>query len=130
MLPRALLTLIIYWAVIVASGAHRMSKRRISQKALADIGAERTGRLLALAEEAVRQGRYDRARRYTDLAKRISAKTQAPMPRGHAICKGCGIPLLPGIDCRVRLGSHAVRVTCGLCGEVRRRPYLKEQSHD
>lgn len=107
-----------------------MSKRRISQKALADIGSERIGKLLALAEEAVHQNNPDRARRYVDLARRISAKTQVPLPRQYAICKSCGIPMLPGVNCRVRLGSHMVCVTCGMCGEVRRRPYLKEQSHD
>lgn len=107
-----------------------MSRRRVPQRVLTEIGEERIARLLGLAEEAVRQGRPDRARRYVEIAGRVSAKTQVPMPRGYRICRGCGVPLMPGINCRVRLGSHRVCVTCGMCGEVRRVPYLKEQSHD
>ena len=107
-----------------------MSKRRISQKVLTDIGRTRIDTLLALAREAAREGRVDRARRYVELARRIGAKTQVPLPRDVPVCRGCGIPLMPGVNCRVRLGNHMVCTTCGLCGEVRRRPYLKEQSHD
>lgn len=107
-----------------------MSRRRVPQKVLNDIGNERIGILLSQAAEAVRQDRPDRARRYVELAGRISAKTQVPMPPDFRICKGCGIPLIPGVDCTVRLGDHMVRVTCAMCGSISRRPYLKEQSHD
>ena len=104
-----------------------MSRRRIPQKVLNDIGRERIDRLLALATEAVREDRPERARRYVELAGRIGAKTQVPLPSDVPICHGCGIPLLPGRNCTVRLGNHMVCVTCGMCGEIRRRPYLKEQ---
>lgn len=107
-----------------------MSRRRVPQKVLSDIGRERIDRLLGLAADAVREDRPDRARRYVGIASHVSAKTQVPMPRDVQICRGCGIPLMPGINCRVRLGNHMVCVTCGMCGEIRRRPYLKEQSHD
>ena len=107
-----------------------MSRRRIPQKVLADIGEERIDRLLTMARQAVRDGRPDRARRYAELASRVSAKTQVPMLDDADICKGCGIPLMPGLDCSVRLSNHMVCVTCGLCGRTRRRPYLREQSHD
>ena len=107
-----------------------MSRRRVPQKVLSDIGGERIDRLLGLATEAVRADRPDRARRYVEIARRVSAKTQVPMPANFPICRGCGIPLMPGMNCRVRLGNHMVCVTCGMCGEIRLRPYLKEQSHD
>ena len=107
-----------------------MSRRRVPQKVLNDIGRERIDRLLGLAAEAVREGRPDRARRYVEIARRIAAKTQVPLLPDVPICRGCGIPLMPGMNCRVRLGNHMVCVTCGMCGEIRRRPYLKEQSHD
>ena len=86
-----------------------MSRRRIPQKVLNDIGRERIDRLLALATEAVREDRPERARRYVELAGRIGAKTQVPLPSDVPICRGCGIPLLPGRNCTVRLGNHMVR---------------------
>ena len=107
-----------------------MSKRRIPQRTLTEIGEARMTRLLAMAAEAVREGRVDRARRYVELARRVSAKTQVPMPPDAAFCKGCGVPLMPGMDCTVRLSNHMVCVKCGICGRIHRRPYLKEQSHD
>ena len=107
-----------------------MSKRRISQKVRTDLGEERMRRLLALAEVAVREDRPERARRYVELSQRISAKTQVPMPRDFNVCRRCGIPLISGLNSRVRLNNHMVCVTCGMCGEIRRKPYLKEQSHD
>lgn len=107
-----------------------MSRRRVPQKVLNDIGRERIDILLGLAVEAVREDRPERARRYVEIARRIGAKTQVPLPPDVPICKGCGVPLIPGRNCTVRLGNHMVCVTCGMCGEIRRRPYLKEQSHD
>ncbi len=107
-----------------------MSRRRVPQKVLNDIGRERMDRLLGLAAEAVREDRPERARRYVEIARRIGAKTQVPLPQDVPICDGCGILLMPGRNCTVRLGNHMVCVTCGMCGEIRRRPYLKEQSHD
>ena len=67
-----------------------MSRRRIPQKVLNDIGRERIDRLLALATEAVREDRPERARRYVELAGRIGAKTQVPLPSDVPICHGCG----------------------------------------
>lgn len=107
-----------------------MSRRHVPQKVLGEIGRERMNKLLGLAEEAVRADRPDRARRYVELARRIGAKTRVSMPRDPQVCRECGIPLIPGRNCRVRLGNHMVCVTCGMCGEVSRRPYLKEQLHD
>lgn len=107
-----------------------MSRRRVPQKVLSDIGETRIRTLLRLADEAVRENKVERATRYVDLARRISAKTQVPMPHDFDVCRRCDVPLIPGLNCTVRLNNHMVCVTCGQCGEIRRRPYLKEQSHD
>ncbi len=104
-----------------------MSRRRVPQRVLNEIGGERISRLLELAEEAVRQGNPDRAKRYVQIAERIAAKTQVALLRDVQVCRGCGVPLMPGINCRIRLGNHMVCVTCDMCGAIRRRPYLKEQ---
>lgn len=107
-----------------------MSKRRISQKVLTDLGEERIMKLLSLTEKALREGKPERAARYVELSRRISAKTQVPMPREFSICNRCGMLLMPGLNSRVRLNNHMVCITCGTCGEIRRKPYLREQSHD
>ena len=104
-----------------------MSKRRISQKDVSKIGADRIARLMALSEQAVRDGKEERARRYVDLARRIGMKTRTKIPQEWRYCKNCLIPLMPGRTCRVRLSSHKVCITCGMCGTVRRLPYIEEQ---
>ncbi|MBR4503812.1 MAG: ribonuclease P protein component 4 [Candidatus Methanomethylophilaceae archaeon] len=104
-----------------------MSKRHLSQKALSEIGAERMKRLLDLSEEAVRMGRDDRARRYVEIARAIGMKTRVRMPKDRPFCKGCLLPMMPGINCTVRLSDHRLITTCGRCGAIKRMPYLKEQ---
>lgn len=104
-----------------------MSKRRVSQKTLSEIGTARISRLLDLAEIAMKSGRPDRARRYVELARRIGMKTRVKMPRNRRFCKNCHVPLMPGVNCTVRLSQHKVVITCGECGTVRRIPYIKEQ---
>ena len=104
-----------------------MSKRRVSQKTVSEIGTVRISRLLDMAEEAVRAGRPDRAHRYVDLARRIGMKTRVKIPRERRYCKQCLMPMMPGVNCTVRLSGHKVVITCGTCGKVRRIPYIKEQ---
>jgi len=104
-----------------------MSKRRLSQKTVEDIGRRRIDRLMDLSEEAVRQDRGDRARRYVELARRIGMKTRTGIPAERRYCKKCLIPMMPGVNCRVRLSNHMVVVTCCECGETRRKPYVREQ---
>ena len=84
-------------------------------------------RLLDLSEEAVRSGRLDRARRYVDLARRIGMKTRVKMPKDRRYCKRCLVPMMPGVNCVVRLSDHKIATTCRACGAVSRFPYLKEQ---
>ncbi len=86
--------------------------------------------LLELAEQAVRDGRDDRAVRYVDLARRIGMKTRTPLPSGFRYCRGCLRPLIPGLNCDVRLTGRKVVTTCRSCGTLRRVPYLKEKKRD
>ncbi|MBO4763836.1 MAG: ribonuclease P protein component 4 [Candidatus Methanomethylophilaceae archaeon] len=104
-----------------------MSRRHLSQRTVQDIGSARISRLLDLSEEAIRSDRPDRARRYVDLARRIGMKTRVKMPKDRRYCKRCLAPMMPGVNCTVRLSGHKVVTTCGMCGEIRRTPYLKEQ---
>ena len=100
--------------------------KHMSKGALRSIGEQRVRTLTELSTEAVRDGRDDRARRYVELSLRICGKTRVRMPDGFRYCNGCHLPLIPGVNCRVRLTGHKVVTACP-CGEVRRRPYLREQ---
>jgi len=80
-----------------------------------------------MSEEAAKNGRDDRARRYIDIAMGVSGKTRVRMPKDRKFCKNCHLPLLPGVNCTVRLSNHKVCIRCDACGEVRRLPYIKEQ---
>lgn len=104
-----------------------MARKRISSKAASDIANDRMSRLLDLSIRAVRNGDEERARRYASIAKRIGQKTRTPMPKDVDICKGCGIPMDVGVNCRVRIGDGRVRITCLGCGSIRRMPYTREQ---
>ncbi|MBR2254816.1 MAG: ribonuclease P protein component 4 [Candidatus Methanomethylophilaceae archaeon] len=104
-----------------------MSRKRVGNRQLKDIGAERITRLMDLSVQALREGRPDRSTRYVELSRRISAKTKVRMPRDRPFCKGCMMPLVPGLSCTVRLSDHRVVTTCSSCGRIRRVPYIKEQ---
>ncbi len=107
-----------------------MAKRHLPRGAVRDIGSERITILLRLSQEAVRAGRDDRARRYVGLARAIGMKAQVPLPPEFRYCEKCFLPLMPGINCTVRLTGHKVVCGCRGCGAVRRRPYLKEQKEN
>ncbi len=104
-----------------------MSRRRISGDEAAAIAVQRLSVLTRLSAEAVRAGRDDRARRYVSIALRICGKTRTRMPEDFRYCKGCMIPLMPGITSRTRLSGGKVACTCLRCGRVRRMPYVKER---
>jgi ribonuclease P protein subunit RPR2 len=101
--------------------------RHIPHGTVHEIGAKRIDTLLDLSEQAVRDGRDDRAARYVGLARDISGKTRVKMPKDRKYCKNCHLPMMPGINCTVRLSNHKVCIRCDACGEVRRIPYIREQ---
>ncbi len=107
-----------------------MSKRRISSRQAADIGRQRIEQLTSMAVEAVKEGKSERARRYVDLARRIGMKTRTGIPKEFRYCEGCLIPLVPGINCIVRLNNGKVSITCKECAVIKRLPYMREQKND
>ncbi len=104
-----------------------MAKRRISKQRMREIAERRMDTLLAMAYREAAEGRPERARRYVDLARRIGMRTRTPVPRTVRHCKGCLSPMVPGMNCRVRIGRGRVAVHCLDCGAVRRTPYIKEK---
>ncbi|MCL1979013.1 MAG: ribonuclease P protein component 4 [Methanomassiliicoccaceae archaeon] len=104
-----------------------MSKRRISKNAVVGIGEERISILTGLSVNALADGREDLAVRYVSLARKISRKTKAKMPEEFRYCKKCLMPLVPGVNCTVRLTANKIVATCQNCGGLKRMPYLKER---
>jgi len=103
-----------------------MSKRRISRDDVSRIADERIEKLMRMSAEQAASGDADLARRYVDIARRISMRTKTEIPKEHIYCKNCLIPMTPGTF-RVRLRSHKVIMRCTECGYVKRIPYIKEQ---
>ena len=97
--------------------------RRPRRSEIEDIAAARIEKLMAMSEEQAAFGDMDLARRYVDIARRISMRTKTEIPKEHIYCKAC---LAPGTF-RVRLRSHKVIMRCTECGTIKRVPYLREQ---
>ena len=104
-----------------------MSKRRISKEQIQSIAEERVLKLTSLSIDALKNQKIDRAKRYVFLALRICQKTQIHMPKGFSFCKKCHIPLIPGVNQKIRLNNTRIISTCEECGEIKRRPYRMEK---
>ena len=88
------------------------------------IARERIERLQSMADDAVREGRDERAREYVRRARRIAERHRLRLPEAfsHSICRTCDAYLVPGNNARVRTQSGHVVVTCD-CGSQARYPY-------
>jgi ribonuclease P protein subunit RPR2 len=88
------------------------------------IAAERVERLAALAERATREGEPALARERVRTAKRIAERHRLELPTRFKrfTCDACDAWLVPGRNCRVRVGSGAAVYACD-CGELARYPY-------
>ncbi|HVO78331.1 MAG TPA: ribonuclease P protein component 4 [Methanomassiliicoccales archaeon] len=104
-----------------------MSRRRITNREVKDLAAERIGKLLSLAESEALAGNMPRSKRYLGLALDISRRTNEPLPGGFLYCPNCLTPLVPGRNARVRTRSMRVVTTCLECDSKMRHPYVKER---
>ncbi|MDK2464695.1 MAG: ribonuclease P [Candidatus Korarchaeota archaeon] len=106
--------------------AVRRSKQRERR-----IARERIVWLLTLAD-AVAPERPDLAKRYGELARRISLRARVRIPRRWRwrYCRECKSYLIPGVNAAVRTRPrrmpHLV-IRCLECGAITRRPYLREK---
>jgi ribonuclease P protein subunit RPR2 len=105
--------------------------RQKSNSNMRHIAEERVGILLKLARDVVRSD-PPLSKRYVELAQRIAMRSGVRLgpERKQFICKYCKSPLVPGVNCRVRVrtehGTHVV-VTCLECGSMKRYPAVKEK---
>jgi len=103
-----------------------VSRKKVTNGQVRGIARKRMAILVRMSEEEALRGNLERAKRYMGLARRISVRTKVPMPEGALYCRRCSAPLVPGLNCRVRLRNHRIGTHCLECGSVRRRPYLRE----
>lgn len=98
---------------------------------LHQIAEERIDILLRLARKSVKSNAA-LSKRYVEIARNIAMRSGVRLGhrRKQFICKNCGIALVPGVNCRVRVraedGTHVV-VTCLECGSRKRYPAVKEK---
>jgi ribonuclease P protein subunit RPR2 len=99
----------------------------ISRKKLLErIARERIEILFNLAYDRARRGDLQLARRYVEIATKITRKAQIKLPRKYkrSYCRRCFAPLIPGLTLRVRIKSEGkgsrVVYRCLLCGWTRR----------
>jgi RNase P subunit RPR2 len=105
-----------------------INMRRTYTKAIAK---ERIEILLGLARRIYKKN-PKLAKRYVKLARKVGMKCNVRIPKEERlfICKNCNMPLILGINCRVRVrskGGTKTVVTCLECDSKRRYPALKEK---
>lgn len=103
-----------------------MSRKTVSNNQVRGIARKRMDILVRASETEALAGNLPRAKRYMSLALRISARNKVPMPAYARYCQICSAPLVPGLNCRVRLRDKKVIEHCLECDTVKRTPYLRE----
>ncbi len=89
------------------------------------IALQRIEQLMELAEAMAAKRSEDSealSRKYVGMARRIGSHYKVGMPKRlkNRICKGCGLYLMPGINCTVRISSAGYAVYRCKCGSARR----------
>jgi ribonuclease P protein subunit RPR2 len=87
---------------------------------------QRVHTLFRLAKEIFREDPA-LAQRYVDTARKIAmaAKIRLPKEYRRQVCRHCKSFILPGVNCRVRIGQLRephVAITCFNCGKQTRIP--------
>jgi len=109
------------------------SRKLRSNKAVKDLAIQRALLLYRLAVQATKEGRYTLARRYIDLGLKLvrKANVRKPIVYRRWVCKGCLIPLIPGITASIRVRGNRKQVIiikkCLLCGRVMRTPCIRKK---
>ncbi len=91
-----------------------------------DIARQRIHKLFIFAKKTIKKD-PEKAQRYIQIARKIAMRTRLHLPREYQslICRGCKRFILPGVNCRVRIGQRRephVIITCFHCGKHSRTP--------
>lgn len=100
------------------------------KKMIRKIALERIKTLFDLAERYYLSNK-ELSKRYLQIAKRISMKSNTPIPKKlkRKYCRKCYNFLIPGKSAKVRIDSKkkVVEYTCLECGRIYRYGYSKEK---
>jgi len=93
------------------------------------IAEERIDLLYGFAREVFGENR-SLANRYVEIARRIGTRSRVRIPRElkRLTCKKCGVLLVPGANCRVRIRPDrgtTLLIACLNCGNIKRYPVAK-----
>ncbi|MCX8197285.1 MAG: ribonuclease P protein component 4 [Candidatus Micrarchaeota archaeon] len=92
---------------------------------------ERIDRLLSLAEIAFREGKSNYAKRYVFIARKLSLRYNCRLPPRQKcrFCKICCLPLIPGLNAKVRLSkrTRSAKYSCCGCGKTVAIKYCSSQ---
>lgn len=90
------------------------------------IALQRVHKLFSLAKKVIKED-PEKAQRYIQIARKIAMRTRLRLPREYRnlVCRNCKSFILPGVNCRIRIGqrreSHMI-ITCLNCGKHSRIP--------
>ena len=97
-------------------------------KSADQIAKERCAELLRMAVGKWREGDHVLSKRYVTLAKRISMRHRFPLGAAVA-CKKSGVPLVPGLTAKTRVGSQKLILTiCLECGTAVKKGFSAKRA--
>jgi ribonuclease P protein subunit RPR2 len=99
-----------------------MAKKRMRRKDIVKkIALERIYRLFELAEQSFEK-QPERSKRYVELALKIGKHCNVSVPTElkKKFCKKCGAFLKAGVNSKIRIAKHILKVTCLNCGYTRK----------
>ncbi|MBU2638102.1 MAG: ribonuclease P [Nanoarchaeota archaeon] len=107
-----------------------MNKRMFGLKKQAkEISRER---IEILFNEAKKAKNPETAKRYVQLARKISTRTKTKMPASFKIqfCKKCNAYLVPGKSCTIRTRNKKIVYTCLACNARKIVPFAREKAQE
>jgi ribonuclease P protein subunit RPR2 len=99
-----------------------MARRHLSRKSAKDIAEDRVDILFEEAANEAKSGRDERAKRYVEMALKMSARHKIRATHKREFCPQCHVFFIAPRNVRVRTGSGRVAMTCLSCGHVQRYP--------
>lgn len=105
-----------------------MARRHVSKRNAKDIAEERVDRLFEMAASEARSRNDLRAKRYVELALRMSSRHKVRLTHKREYCPSCHAYFIPPRNVRVRTGAGRVTMTCLECGHMIRYPLKPPRS--
>ncbi len=106
-----------------------MKKRIFGLKKQAkEIAMERIEILFKEAEKAFGKS-PEKAKRYVELARKISTRTKTKMPKElkRKFCRKCNAYLVPGKNAKIRIKNKALIITCLECKALSKLPFWERE---